>query len=175
MWEVAKNFRINFGGNTFINTPTIIGYKGESLFDVRRRESDGQLGISLDICDKKGARIAVIRNNRVVEGDETNYAFVRDMYRYAIREKSSDRFVLDIRRGELSPDAELSVTIKTYLPNGFLLDVTPEQANLTSPKGGGIHMVGSTLTAMIAFNIEEDGSFSVAYSKGPRPSQITST
>jgi hypothetical protein len=76
MWIVEDKFRVIIGGNTYINTPNIVVCKGQPLFVLKRRESDGQLGIDFDIFSKNGDRIATVRGNRIVQGNEENYDIV---------------------------------------------------------------------------------------------------
>ena len=81
MWHLEDNFRVIIGGNTYINVPNIIVYQEKPLFTLKRREKDGQLGIDFDIFDKNGARIATIRRNRIVQGNEDDYQMIREPYR----------------------------------------------------------------------------------------------
>ncbi len=37
MWQVEDKFRVIIGGNTYINIPNIIVYKGQPLFVLKRR------------------------------------------------------------------------------------------------------------------------------------------
>ncbi len=53
MWKVEKDFKVILGGNTYINVPNLVAYKGKPLFKIERRESDGLLGISFDIYNQK--------------------------------------------------------------------------------------------------------------------------
>jgi hypothetical protein len=43
-WQVPDHFKVMIGGNTYIDCPTIINYKGQSLFELRRSDN-GFLGM----------------------------------------------------------------------------------------------------------------------------------
>ena len=72
MWYVEDECKIKLGGNTYINVPNIIVYRGEPLFKISRSERSNLLGIDFDIFDKNGERIATVRRGRIVQGDEKN-------------------------------------------------------------------------------------------------------
>ena len=59
MWKVEDRFRVKLGGNTYINTPRLIVYKGTPLFQLGRSESDGMLGIDFDVFDAAGQRVCI--------------------------------------------------------------------------------------------------------------------
>jgi len=130
MWEIEDKFRVIIGGNTYINTPNIVVYKGQPLFVLKRRESDGQLGIDFDIFDKGGNRIATARGNRIVQGNEDDYEIVREANRYTVTERAGGRVICDIRRRSEAKHSELEVSVTLYTSDGFLFDATPEQTNL---------------------------------------------
>ena len=130
MWQVEDKFRVIIGGNTYINVPNIVVYKGQPLFVLRRRESDSQLGIDFDIFEKSGNRIATVRGNRIVQGNEDDYVIVREANRYTVTEKATGREICDIRRRAEARHSELEVSVKLYTADGFLFDATPEETNL---------------------------------------------
>jgi len=130
MWYLEKKFRVVIGGNTYINTPNIVVYKGTPLFVIKRSESDGLLGIDFDIFDDKGNRVATVRNGVVVHGNEADYEIRKGMDYYIVTEQQSGRVICDIRKRSEAPNAELEVSVRLYTPDGFLLDATPEQTNL---------------------------------------------
>jgi hypothetical protein len=130
MWYVDKKFKVILGGITFIDTPNLVTYKNIPLFKIERRESDGLLGISFDIYDHKGTRIATIRENRIVQGYEENYIFIREANRYAVIEKKTGDVICNIlKRADAAP-AELNVSVRLFTPDGFLFDATPERTNI---------------------------------------------
>ena len=130
MWIVEDRFRVILGSNTYINVPKLVVYRDETLFTIKRRDSDGLLGIDFELYDKKGERVAIVRGNRIVQGNATDYEFVRQPDRYAVSEKSSGRTICDIRlRSEAKP-AELKIAVELYTPSGFLFNATSSQTNL---------------------------------------------
>jgi hypothetical protein len=130
MWQVEDKFRVIIGGNTYINTPNIIVYKGEPLFVLKRRESDGQLGIDFKIFDNNGNRVATVRGNRIVQGNEDNYEIIREANRYTVTDKMTGKVICDIRRRSEAPHSELEVSVKLFANDGFLIDATPVETNI---------------------------------------------
>ena len=68
MWSVEKEFSVKLGGNTYINTPNLIVYKGDPIFKLKRSDEDGILGIDFDVFDNAGNRVATFRKGVVVQG-----------------------------------------------------------------------------------------------------------
>jgi hypothetical protein len=137
MWNIESEFSVKLGGNTYINTPNLVVYKGQSLFKIYRSESDGILGIDFDVFDSQKKRIATIRKGIVVEGDADNYDIKTGHDEYVVTEKNSGRLITSIKRRGVQ-GSELEVSVRLYTPDGFLFDASPTQTNL-----GGIMMTGS--------------------------------
>jgi hypothetical protein len=134
MWYVEDRFRVIIGGNTYINTPNIVVYKGKPLFVIKRSARDGLLGIDFDVLDKNGNRIATVRRGVVVQGNEDDYEISKGMDRYTVIERATGRVICDIRKRAEAPRAELEVSVKLYTPDGFLFDATAEETNLPGVK-----------------------------------------
>ena len=130
MWHVEDRFRAIIGGNTYVNVANLVVYRGTSLFTLKRRKSDGQLGIDFDVFDKSGARIATVRGNRIVQGNEDDYEIIREADRYAVVEKATGKVICDIRRRSQAPESELEVSVELYTPEGFLFKATPKETNI---------------------------------------------
>jgi hypothetical protein len=137
MWNVETKFKVRLGGNTYINTPNLVVYKGTPIFRIRRSDDDGILGIDFDVFDSKGQRVATFAKGVVVQGDEADYKIETGHDVYSVTERSSGRVVARVqRRG--GQGAELNVHVHMYLPNGFLLNAGPEATNL-----GGVTLTGN--------------------------------
>lgn len=130
MWNIEDRFRAIIGSNTYINTPSIITVKGEPLFTLKRRESDGVLGIDFDIFDKDGVRVATVRNSNVVQGNESDYDIVRGADHYVVTEKATSRVICDLRKKTKAHGAEIEISVNMYTKSGFLLEATPKETNL---------------------------------------------
>ena len=48
MWKLESEFSVRLGGNTYINTPNLIVYKGTSIFRIRR--GDGGMVVSASMA-----------------------------------------------------------------------------------------------------------------------------
>jgi hypothetical protein len=138
MWKVETEFAVRLGGNTYINTPNLIVYKGTPVFRIRRSD-DGTLGIDFDVFDAKGQRVATFAKGIVVQGDEANYKIESGHETYSVTERSSGRVVARVQRRGVQ-GAELDVHVHMYLPNGFLLDAGPKATNL-----GGVTLSGNVI------------------------------
>ncbi|MBM4137395.1 MAG: hypothetical protein FJ241_11265 [Nitrospira sp.] len=139
MWKIETKFSVKLGGNTYINTPNLVVYKGEPLFRIYRSESDGILGIDFDIFNSQKKRVATIRKSIVVQGDANNYEIKTGHDEYSVTEKNSGRLIASVKRRGVQ-GAELEVTVHLYTPDGFLFDATPTQTNV-----GGMMMTGCTI------------------------------
>jgi len=137
MWKVENEFSIRLGGNTYINTPDLIVFQGKSIFQIRRSDEDGMLGIDFEVFDAHGKRVAIFKKGIVVQGDKENYIIDSGHETYSVTEKSTGRVVARVQRRGVK-DAGLDVQVHMYLPNGFLLDAGPQTINL-----GGIKMTGN--------------------------------
>jgi hypothetical protein len=60
MWNIESEFSVKLGGNTYINTPNLVVYKGQSLFKIYRSESEGILGIDFDVFNSQKRRVATV-------------------------------------------------------------------------------------------------------------------
>jgi len=142
MWHVENEFKVVIGGNTYINTPNIIVYKGTSLFTVRRSD-DGLLGIDFDVFNKQGNRIATIKKGVIVQGNQDEYIITTGMDRYTLTEKKTNTVICDIKKRTQSANAELEISVKLYTPDGFFIDATPTGTNLP----GNTMLKGCTFTS----------------------------
>lgn len=139
MWSVEENFHVILGGNTYIDTPNLIAYRGAPLFTIKRSDSDGVLGIDFDIFNVSGGHITAIKRNEIYLGDKDAYEITLTMNHYIVKEKSSGRVLCDIKRREEAHPAELEVSVTLYTPDGFLLEATPVGTNLP-----GMYITGCT-------------------------------
>ncbi|HWR13212.1 MAG TPA: hypothetical protein VN577_00175 [Terriglobales bacterium] len=130
MWLKEKQFTIRLGGNTFIDTPTIIAYQNRPLINVFRQE-DGYLAVDLDIHDSTGQRIASVRKNNLYGQDKDLYEVKGTADSFTLTDKDSGITILDIRK-RLEAEAEIDISLRTYLPNGELLDLGPKGSNIRS-------------------------------------------
>lgn len=130
MWQIEEQFHVRLGGNTYINTPNLVVYKGEPLFVIKRADNTGLLGIDFDIFDNQRQRIATIRRGMIVGGDKTNYILHEGANLFSVTEKATGRVLCEIRKRQEAHPAELDVWVKLYTPDGFLFDATPDQTNV---------------------------------------------
>lgn len=142
-WRVPEHFKVLIGGNTYIDCPTIIDYKGQSIFQLLRSDSDGFLGINFDIYGKDGAKLATVRNGQFVGATPVGYSIAESHDHYVLTERMTGRRVCEIRLRSKAPgDADLDVTAQMYMPDGHFIVFDPHETNL-----GGIKMVGNTFQA----------------------------
>ena len=137
MWEIEQNFKAKIGGSYFINCESLISYHGKPVFTVKRRESDGRLGIDFDVYDQNGKKVATVRHGNVVEGDASAYEISHGADCHKVTEKTTGRIIVQIDKKP--PDADIAVSVNMYLPDGFLLKATPDSINI-----GSLTTVGCT-------------------------------
>lgn len=136
MWEIDKNFKVKLGGNFFINCESLISYDDNPLFTLKRRDSDGRLGIDFDVYDQNCQKVATIRRGNVVQGDTSAYEISHGANCHKVTEKASGKVMVQIDKN--LRDADLAVSVNMYLPDGFLLKATPDSINI-----GSTTMVGN--------------------------------
>jgi hypothetical protein len=141
MFQVEDRFKLRLGGNTYINCKTLVEYKGESLFTLKRHDENDYLGIYFDIYNANGERIAAVKRNEIYYGDKEAFEIDGSLNRYVFTEKATGQVICDIRKREDAHPAELDVSVHLYTPSGFLFDATPEQTNL-----GGMVLRGNTVS-----------------------------
>lgn len=142
-WNVPRHFKVILGGNTYIDCPTIIGYKGQSVFELSRSDSDGFLGINFDVYGKDGSRLGTVRNGQFVGATPGGHRIEGSHDHYVLVETDTGRRVCEIRlRMKARDDAELDVSAHMYMPDGRLIELDPNRTNL-----GGIRMIGNTFEA----------------------------
>lgn len=133
-WYVEEHFRVVLGGNTFIDTPTLLEYKGESLFTIERQEDTGHLAISFKINDEHGRhRASVVRNvlhlNEHYVG-QNPFVINGKVHDWVIGEEGTGKLVCAIRQKEAAKPAELQVSVNLYTSDGQLVSATPDDINL---------------------------------------------
>ena len=130
MWKVEERFSVKLGGNSYINTPNLVVYKGEALFRIYRSENEGILGIDFDVFDSTGKRVATFRKGIVVQGDSNNYTIKSGHEEYTVEEKTTGRLIASVKRRGAQEGAEMEVSVHLHTPDGFLFDATPTQTNI---------------------------------------------
>jgi hypothetical protein len=140
MWLKEKEFSVKLGGNTYINVPVLIAYKGTALFTISRSE-DGQLGIDFEIYGPDRRKIATIKKNNIYldRGQKTEYEFEGTAESIALIEKAGGKRVVEIKKRPTAAE-ELDVSLSTYLPDGQLLTADPDKTSLK-----GLQMKGNVI------------------------------
>jgi len=140
-WEMPAHFVVKLGGNYFVNCGNLVTYDGEPLFALKRRDSDGRLGIDFDVYDERGDKVATIRNANVVTGDRDAYEVFHGADCHKVVEKATGRTIVQIEKHPNEPRVELAVTVRMYLPeSGFLFEADPDKINI-----GTCRMIGCTM------------------------------
>lgn len=130
-WRVPERFKVIVGGNTYINTPNVIVYKGESLFELARSKNDGFLAINFDVFGPTGARVATIRNAQFVGDTPLGYTLDLKADHFTLTEDKTGRAVCELRlREKAVDDVEIDVSARMFMPDGFLIELTPQGTNL---------------------------------------------
>lgn len=148
MWYKEDNFSVKIGGNTYINTPTIIMYKGESIFTIKRSEGSDLLGIDFDIYGKSGKKLASVRKGRIYQENRHLYDVRVTEDQYILIDRLNNKVVCNIRKRALADDSvELDVMVQLYTKDGYFIDATPEKTILG---GKEIELQGLTFTNLTA-------------------------
>lgn len=131
MWIKEQEFAVRLGGNTFINVPVIMAFKGEPLFQIFRSDGNYELAIDFEVFNSKGEKIATVKKNRIYPHHAHKAAFTIDGTENTLRltDKSTGTILVEIKKG-LAAQSGLDVSLNTYLPDGRLLSATPEGCSL---------------------------------------------
>ncbi len=65
MWTVEDHFKVIIGGNTYIDVPNLVVYKGQTLFTLKRHDENGELGIYFELYDAEGKHVASVKRNQI--------------------------------------------------------------------------------------------------------------
>jgi hypothetical protein len=125
MWLKETEFSVKLGGNTFINCPVIMAYKGAPLFSVYRDEN-GYLAIDFEVFDAEHQKIASVKKNNIYRHHERVHEYALDgtADTLLLVDEITKEVVVDIRK-RLAATTELDVHLRTYLPDGRFLDASP--------------------------------------------------
>ena len=142
-WKVPEHFKVIIGGNTYIDCPTIIDYKGERVFELRRSDADGYLGINFDVYAANRSKVATVRNGQFVGPRPEGFKIEASHDHYSLLEEATGRSVCELKLREKAPgDAEIEAAAMMYMPDGVVLRFTPTETNLP-----GVAIKGCTFQA----------------------------
>ena len=140
MWLREKEFVIRLGGNTYIDVPILIAFKGIPIFGVVRQD-DGYLAMDFEVFSSTGERIAAVKRNNIYIADRDKYRLDGDADRLRLIEKGTEpKTLVDITKGAAAEPVEIKVSVRSFLPNGQLMDLGPNESNL-----GGIKLVNNII------------------------------
>ena len=153
MWLDEAEFRVVIGGNTYINVPSVVAYKGERLFGLKREEN-GELGIYFEIHDAQGNKVGSVKRNEIYVADKSLYAIEGTADTYVLKERSSGNIICEIKKRMAAVPAELEVAVRLYTPDGFLFEATPTRTNI-----GGVQLQGNVFrNCAVGIGIGERGT-----------------
>lgn len=144
-FQVTDKFRVRLGGNTYIDVGTLVAYRGQRLFDLKRHE-DGYLGIYFDLYDAQGVKIATVKRNELYftrAADRERYEEFGSSDSYLLRDKSTGIPLVEIRKRGAAQPNELEVSVRLYTPDGTLFDATPTSTNL-----GGVTLIDNVFIGL---------------------------
>ncbi len=105
-----------------------------------KRHNDGHLSVYFEIYDRDGIFIAYARQDRiypVTEKGERRYRIDGSPTDRSFVDKNSGKTICRIRLNEHAHPSELDVSVRLYIPDGFLFKADPAETNLR-----GIRVVG---------------------------------
>lgn len=134
MWLNEKQFRIRLGGNTYVDVPDLVVYKGKTLFTLKRHDGNGELGIYFEIYNSSGQHVASVRRNQIYQPDRQKESYRVDgsADECSLADMDTGDTLCRVRRirGIQASPIELEVWVHLYTPDGFLFDATPTSTNL---------------------------------------------
>lgn len=142
MWAIPDHFKVKFGGNYYIDTPVLVAHGSLPFVTVKRHDDNGYLGVYFDIFDASGTKLAAIRRNEIYPAAraEIDYKIDGSLDRMVLSERATGAVLCDIRKRDAAGNYDLDVSVRLYMPTGFLFDATPEQTNF-----GTVQFKGNTI------------------------------
>jgi hypothetical protein len=141
MWLKEDKFLVKLGGIFFSNVKTLVAFNDEPVFTIRRHEN-GQLGIDFEVYSEAGEKIASVKRNNIYSPGKALYVLDGDADSIRLTEKASNRQLVEIKRRLAAAPVELDVSLHSYLPDGRLMNITPESSNLGGVTMQNVHITG---------------------------------
>eukprot|EP00013_Stygamoeba_regulata_P025874 CAMPEP_0177646252 /NCGR_PEP_ID=MMETSP0447-20121125/9677_1 /TAXON_ID=0 /ORGANISM="Stygamoeba regulata, Strain BSH-02190019" /LENGTH=147 /DNA_ID=CAMNT_0019148777 /DNA_START=8 /DNA_END=451 /DNA_ORIENTATION=+ len=125
-WKVSRE-EVTLGGNTYSGYKSLIRSGEQELFVLKRRDSDGKLGIDVNLYDASGNTVGVVRNGVICKSTR-GYSVDYTDGDYKLIEDSSGRVVFRVRR--VVGRTPLEITGDFYSRNGLHVEVTPDATKM---------------------------------------------
>lgn len=121
----AQDVVFKMGGVKFQNCKTILNFRGQEILSVRQA-ADGSFLLNADVFNEAGTLVATVRDNtptgRVELQQETGKIMLLD--------KSTKRIICEFVKDKwVTTRVDIAVTLNYYLPNGKMLQCTPEDSS----------------------------------------------
>jgi hypothetical protein len=162
MWYIEKDFVVKLGGTLFLHCQSLVDYKGDCLFTLRKNRGDKFLEIDLTVYNKHRHRQAVFVSGAVTEGAEYDFRIINEPAFYCIHDLNRRADLLRLKRVDIpedrvssddnpietrlwrnlprSVDTQIEVDLDIYAPDGERLIATPDSTNCPGSTFMGVIM-----------------------------------
>jgi len=121
----AQDVVFKMGGVKFENCKTILNFRQKEILSIRQA-ADGSFLLNADVYNKAGKLVATVRDNiptgRVELQQETGKIILLD--------QSTRRIICEFVKDKwVTARVDIAVTLNYYLPDGKMLQCTPEDSS----------------------------------------------
>lgn len=127
-WEQENRYAAKIGGIYYRNVLQPIQYKEVPILTISRETESRLLGISFEIVNENGIRIAQVEYNQINLINKENYFCSSGHNRNSIIEKKSGRVICDIKFALLSHDYELELSALLFTEEGYPIVLHPNRS-----------------------------------------------
>jgi hypothetical protein len=124
---------IKIAGNTFSGYENIVAFKEQVIFSIKKNISTNTILPNLDIFSMQGKKEATIEDGKVISGDGTLYTITSSEKEYTLTDNATKKIICsvkDLSEGK-SNNCQLDVSFCMYMPNGVILQISPEATSIT--------------------------------------------
>ena len=148
MWLATPTYLFRLAGIRATRASTLVSHRGDSILRAWRNSKDGMLDVTLDARSANGDRVALIRNAFVIDGALGRFQIASSANRYVVTDALTRCQLLCIERGGCDVE-DLDVHLNLYMPDGFLLEATPDTSNLgRAPASKDVAPAGRAVLAL---------------------------
>jgi hypothetical protein len=107
MWEEAKQYVAKFGGDYFVDSGPLIVFDGRPIVTIKRRTTDGLMGVDLDVFTPEGHHAARVLGGKLKHTNRK--AVVPNPYKieassgiYRVIQRNTNLIVCEVQRCDIS-------------------------------------------------------------------------
>ena len=125
----AQKVTVKMGGANFIDCKSLVTFGGQEVVSIRKA-ADGTWLLNAEVYNEAGRLSASVHDNQTTA---TGVVFTQNANEIQLTDKYTGRKLchFKLKTSADGKPAEIEATLNMYLPNGTLLQCTPEASNQT--------------------------------------------